>query len=268
MPPVIGITVSADPGPAGNLMPGHRLYYLAQQYARAIERAGAIPVMLPILKTPHVIEGALHAIDGLMMTGGIRPLPKYMMERLSRGEVLSLAEQDPGRNHWDTYLVGQALKRDMPVLAICRGAQVMASVLGCTLHSCHQSAGAAFLNHRQDLPADQPSHFIEIARGSLLQQITRAESVAVNSFHHQAVGGIGSGVRIGARAEDGVIEGFESTEHTFALGLQFHPERMTDRAPWRRVFTALRDAAVEYGRSFRYAVRYIVPEPPAGPGNG
>lgn len=266
MPPVIGITVSADPGPAGNLLPGHKLYYSAQQYARAVERAGAIPVMLPILKTPHVIEGLLQAIDGLVMTGGIRPLPRYMMERLGRGEVLSLAEQDPGRNHWDTYLVGQALKRDMPVLAICRGAQVMATVLGCTLHSCHKSAGGSFLEHRQELPADQPSHFIELTRGSLLQQITRAESVAVNSFHHQAVYTIGPGIRIAARAEDGVIEAFESLEHTFAMGLQFHPERLTDRAPWRRLFTALRDAAVEYGRSFRYAIRYSIPEPPAGNG--
>ncbi len=266
MAPLIGITVSADPGPVGNLRPGLKLYYLSQRYARAVEKSGGIPVMLPILRTAHIAEGLLQAIDGLLVTGGIRPLPKYMEERISRGESLSLVEQDPGRNHWDTYLVEQALKRDMPVLAICRGAQVLGSVLGCTLESCHRGSNPDLLEHRQELPPDQPSHFIEIDPRSRLGAITKVESVAVNSFHHQAIARISApGVRISARAEDGVVEGIESTRHHFALGVQFHPERMTDRAPWRRLFSALRDAAIEYGRSHRYRIRYEMPEPPETP---
>ncbi|MFZ5639122.1 MAG: gamma-glutamyl-gamma-aminobutyrate hydrolase family protein [Bacillota bacterium] len=228
MQPVIGITCSLDQNTDRS--------YLAQYYVRAVEAAGGVPVALPALKNLSLIPHHLAGINGLLLSGGVDVDPAFFEEEPWPwgGEIT------PERDWYEIELVRQALELKMPLLAICRGMQVLNIAAG---GSVHQDIGRGIRNplkHSQQAPRWYPTHRLDIEPGSLLEGILQAESVRVNSFHHQAVKNLAPGFAVTARSSDGVIEAIERIDARFTMGVQFHPECMWERAPkFLELFKAL-----------------------------
>ncbi len=197
---------------------------LSAAYVRAIIGAGAVPILLPVIPHQHSWEQMLQAVDGLLLSGGGDPDAVHFGEEPhpAQGEV------QPVRDKMELFLARRALAMGVPVLGICRGAQVLNIVAGGTLHQ--DLAGIARVQHDQKAPRSYPIHTVSVKSQSLLYSIIELDSFRVNSMHHQAVKSPGEGVFISAAAEDGVVEAVELSYHPFALGVQWHPEWLINQA--------------------------------------
>lgn len=207
--PVIGITVNFDYTRVRIWLPA--------AYARSVEAAGGLPLLIPPLEEARSFLWA--GLQGIIFPGGGDISPLYF----GREPLPGLGEIDPGRDDLEIFLAREALRRDLPVLGICRGMQVLNVVAGGTVI---QHLGPGCLRHFQRSPRCYPSHTVTITPGSRLSAITGEEVLPVNSFHHQAVENLAPGFRKAALAPDGVVEAIESCRHRFALGLQWHPEAL------------------------------------------
>ena len=216
MKPLIGITLDSQKPGAYSDLPW---YALRTEYFSAIARAGGIPVALP--HELSCMDAYLERVDGLLLTGGDVDIPPEWYG--AKGRHASVQIND-SRTQFEWELAKRALAKDMPVLGVCAGEQLLNVLLGGTLiqHIPDEVPGA--LNHKKTTPRTEPWHEVEVVKGTLLHKIIGAENIRTNSSHHQAVKTVGKGVVINARASDGVIEGIESTAHRFCLGLEWHPE--------------------------------------------
>jgi gamma-glutamyl-gamma-aminobutyrate hydrolase PuuD len=195
------------------------------QYIHSVVRAGGAPVLLPCMTDKEAIRAALQVADALLLTGG--------------GDILSLAYgeephpaskyQDPVRDEMELEVTRLALERGLPVLGICRGIQLLNVALGGTLIQDVPSQVRGAVKHYSQGLDTVLLHTIEIEEDSLLSRLFQTSSTAVNSYHHQAVNELGQGLRINCRARDGVIEGIEAADGRPILGVQFHPEELTER---------------------------------------
>jgi putative glutamine amidotransferase len=237
--PVIGITGRADQ----SVHPPNRpLVASVQTYVRAVELGGGAPVVIP----PHMEETKNHAIfehlDGLILSGGGDVLPALYGEEDS-GLLWLVDEQ---RDHTELALARWALSEELPLLAICRGIQVLNVAAGGTLVQDIPTQVPDALTHSTvaGRPMATVAHTVEVAAGSQLATLLGAGELGVNSAHHQAVKAVGAGLVVIARAPDGIIEGLESPTHPFCIGVQWHPEAMVESHPvMRRLFEGLADAA-------------------------
>jgi putative glutamine amidotransferase len=208
-------------------------------YVRAVARTGAIPVLLPAWGSRYLWQEMLRGVDGLLLSGGGDPDAALFGEDPLPGQ----GEVQPQRDAMEIHLARCALQEGMPLLGICRGAQVMSIAAGGTLHQDLQ--GIQKVQHDQRAPRSHPIHRVWIRRQSLLHRLTRQDQLRVNSLHHQAVKAPGR-LHICAVAPDGVTEAVEMPGHPFALGVQWHPEWLEARHSHARVlFAALRDAALQ-----------------------
>lgn len=200
---------------------------LNQDYADAVFRAGALPVLLPLTDNEEAMKEMLRRIDGLILTGGADVCPEsYGEEKLP-----CCGETEPRRDKMEFALCRMALEMDMPILAICRGHQVLSCVLGGNMYQDIAEQFGKDLKHPQyDIPRDKV-HGMTVEKDSLLRQITGLERFEVNSRHHQAVKTPGKGLKVNAYAPDGLIEGVELPGKKFVLGIQWHPEALGDRYP-------------------------------------
>jgi putative glutamine amidotransferase len=226
-----------------------------QAYVEAIEDAGGTPV--PI-KPPAAGARArspretLDELDGMVLTGGLDIDPKEYGQTLDPAMAV---EVDQERDALELPLVREAVRRDLPVLAICRGIQVLNVALGGSLIQDLDVAktGAQTWSHQQrksrpDEPLGAPIHQIDVAPASRLREIAGEERVGVNTFHHQAIDRVAPGLIVTARAVDpkqpDLIEAVEAPDCRWVLGVQWHPERMWRTAPaQRRLFVELVEAA-------------------------
>jgi putative glutamine amidotransferase len=227
MRPLIGVTTSelrpsamattrltADPA---RPEPPHPEMALGMTYLRALDAAGAIPVVLPPVGVPGVAE-LLDRLDGLCLSGGpdLDPAAYGARERHPQ-----LGPTEPSLDAFELALARSALERGTPILAVCRGAQALNVACGGTLHQ-HVDG------HRQALPAGEPSHAVQLVARSRLGGLLGSAGVGVNSFHHQAVDRVGAGLRVVARAPDGTVEAIEGAG--FVVGVQWHAEAMAAHA--------------------------------------
>jgi putative glutamine amidotransferase len=232
--PVIGITLdSEDPG-------GYSVYpwyALRTNYADAIAASGGLPMALP--HHAELAASYLDAIDALVVTGGAFDVDPALYGATDTHATVILKS---GRTAAEHALLQGALARDMPILGICGGQQLLAVALGGTLIQHIPDSLPNALEHEQKNPRNEPGHEVTLAPGTALRRIVGAGTMQVNSSHHQAVRTAGQGVVVNARAPDGVIEGIEAPGRRFCLGVQWHPEFLIDPGD-ARIFAALIEAA-------------------------
>lgn len=215
-PPVIGITLDSEPPGGYSKFP----WYAARaNYCAAVGRAGGLPVLLP--HEPALVPDYLSRVDGLIVTGGDFDIDPALFGASERHVTVRTKDL---RTCFEQAMIRGALARDLPILGICGGQQLLHVVLGGTLiqHIPDEVPGA--LAHEQPNPRDEPGHDVQVEPGTLLAGIVGADTLPVNSAHHQAAKDAPAAVTVNARAPDGVIEGIESSRSRFCLGVQWHPE--------------------------------------------
>jgi putative glutamine amidotransferase len=210
-------------------------------YVASIEQAGARARVLEVSESPRKV---LEEIDGVLLTGGGDIDPVLYGE--DRHPTVDDAE--PGRDEFEIDLVRRAMSADVPVLAICRGSQVLNVAAGGTLVQDIPSAVRSDLPHSLKEPKNSIAHAITVSPGSRLREalgpsIDAANTCRVNSRHHQSVGRLGSGLMASAVAADGVIEGIEGEGASFCLGVQWHPENFWRTGEFSPLFSSFVDAA-------------------------
>ena len=210
--PLIGIT--------GNF--GEKGCELAEGYYLSVVKAGGTPVAIPPHNDKDALLTLLDDLDGIVLSGGgdINPL------LLGEEPLPQLHSVCPRRDVFELFLTREAFHRQIPILGICRGIQVMAAALGGKVYQdIYVQGKGAKLKHSQDMPRYAASHSVNIEEGSLLQSTYgNKQTLAVNSFHHQAVSDPGPHLKVSALSPDGIIEAVESSEHKALLGVQWHPE--------------------------------------------
>lgn len=233
MPPLIGITCGTSALDPQARNPQDRLN---QSYAIAVARSGAVPVILPTVRPGDDPNCLLDRLDGLLLSGGYDCAPCLFGEPILNESV----EVDERRDEWELPLIQAAVERGFPTMAICRGIQSLNVALGGTLIQDIPVQQPSGIKHRQPEERDVATHAIEIDPSSRLASIIEGNTFAVNSFHHQALKQVAEGLKVVARAPDGVVEAVEGTGMGFLLAVQFHPEDMVFRSPGaQRLFDAL-----------------------------
>ena len=232
--PLIGVTLDAEPPGGYSKYPW---YALRANYAEAIAASGGLPVALP--HDPGLAPNYLDRIDALVVTGGAFDVDPALYGDMERHATVTLKET---RTASELALVRGALARDMPVLGICGGEQLLIVALGGSLLQHIPDSVPDAMEHEQRNPRDQPGHTVDIVPGTLLHRIVRASTMQVNSAHHQAVRDAGRWATVNATAPDGVIEGIEDRRYGFCLGVQWHPEFLIDSGD-KRILDALVAAA-------------------------
>lgn len=234
--PLIGITcgTSTRPGAAGFMGVG-------SSYVEAVEQAGGLPLLIPAWRQRGELRRVLEMVDGLLLPGGVDVQPAIYGEADEPG----LRAIDPELDALEIPLVQAAGRVGMPVLGICRGAQLINVAYGGALHQDISETHREVMHWSPDeLGPSHLAHRVEVVEGTLLHRIVRERSVAVNSFHHQAVSRLGSGLATSAVSTDGLIEGFESHDGR-VLAVQCHPEDLTGHEWSRALFGWLVQAAAE-----------------------
>ncbi len=212
--PVIGIT--------GNF--GDKGCELARGYYESIIASGGVPVIIPPSTDRDTMVNTLQNIDGLLLSGGGDMNPLYVGEEPSP----KLHGINSERDLPELLLINLAYNRQIPILGICRGIQMIACALGGKIY---QNISKPTIKHSQDLDRSIPSHTVNINKGTTLSKIYDREKVLVNSFHHQAVSEPGERFKVSATAPDGTIEAIESCEFKSIIGVQWHPEYLTEGKP-------------------------------------
>ncbi len=228
--PLVGLTLDSEPSGGYSKYPW---YALRANYSDAIAAAGGLPVALA--HHPDLAQSYLDTLDALVVTGGAFDVDPALYGDAGRHATVTLKE---GRTATELALVRGALARGLPILGICGGQQLLAVVLGGTLIQHIPDSVAGALEHEQPNPRHEPGHPVRVTPGTLLHDIVGAETMRVNSSHHQAVRDPGPHAIVDAVAPDGIIEGIEDRRFGFCLGVQWHPEFHIDPGD-RRIFDAL-----------------------------
>lgn len=218
---------------AGALAP---IYAANQTYIQAIEEAGGVPVLVPLYSHAETLDTLRGRFDGLLLTGGGDVDPARY------GEPAMPETQPPShpRDEVEIAIVKAGLAERIPVMGICRGIQLLNVACGGTLYQdIHAQIPGARNHNLTNRVRGSKTHPVTFEPASLLARATGVTQHEVNSFHHQAVKDPGMGVRVIARAPDGVTEAIQIDDYPFAMAVQFHPERMYTTDPvMRRIFEA------------------------------
>lgn len=222
MKPVIGIT----PSPIAEELP-HGTFYryaLSTNYSEAVEAAGGIPIILP--PQQGNVEEMLDMIDGLLLSGGGDIRPDRYGDDYVHEATYGIHDL---RDELELQLARGAVERDLPVLCICRGIQVLNVALEGTLIQDVADEYGKQIEHRQHkngIASSEPSHEVRAERDSLLSDVYESDTIQTNSFHHQALKEVSPELRPIGTAPDGIVEAVERPESSWVLGVQWHPEMM------------------------------------------
>ncbi len=233
--PLIGITADLSGVPAdGTDFVQEPTLFLPQRYCRAIQEVGGIPLILPPIPSQSGLRRILRRLDGVLISGGNFDIhPSYYGEKPIR--ALGIVKKE--RTEFELELVDLALSQNLPLLGFCGGAQAINVALGGSLYQDIATQLPNATKHEQGTRRDKGIHPIVIRSGTHLRKIVQKRALKVNTTHHQAVRKVGKGLVVNATAEDGLIEGLESTNHRFVLGVQWHPEILSRKdSSQRRIF--------------------------------
>lgn len=220
--PVIGITLDLASNNEKYSYAWRPWYAARRDYSNCVAAAGGIPVLLPYSAK---IEDTLDVIDGLILTGSDEDIhPRFYGQEIISDRV----KTNPERTEFEFSLTEKAIKRNMPILGICNGMQLINVLFGGTLIQNiddHPTYADSEINHEQPHPKNEPTHEILINKNSLLKKLApKDQQVFVNTTHHQAVDKLGKGLTLSAKAPDGIIEALEAKSYNFLVGVQWHCE--------------------------------------------
>jgi len=241
--PTIGITTQTlEPAP-NRLLP--RCWVMSQRYVQVLAAAGGVPWVIPLLEGDEdTLRAIYERLDGLLLPGGVDVDPGAYGE--ARGP--HCGPIDPARDWAELRLVRWALQDAKPALAVCRGAQLLNVAFGGTLYQDVAAQHPGAIKH-DNFPTggrrrDELAHPVRLTAGSRLARLLEAEVLPVNSMHHQGIARLAPGLVAVATSADGLIEGVETANGHFVLGVQWHPEDLVDVDPrMRRLFSELISAA-------------------------
>jgi len=218
--PVIGI-VGNLLVEQGGFSPGMERSYVNNDYVAAVERAGGIPLILPVVRGQDVAERQTECADALLISGG------YDIDPLLYGEEPHRALEFVYRDTdiFQLRTIKTALAKGQPLLAICKGIQLLNVACGGTIYQDLDEIPDSFVKHSQNRKRSCPSHTVVAEEGSVIAELL-GTSFPVNSYHHQAVKDVGRGLKVTSRAMDGVAESLEMEGESFVIGVQWHPEMM------------------------------------------
>lgn len=226
--PLIGITCDYDE------INGQPSFFLKKNYVSAVEDAGGIPILLCPVESKAAISRFINLIDGLLISGGGFDIdPRFYGERPHP----ELGKTIPERTEFEFGLLKSAVKKKMPVLGICGGHQLINVYFGGALYQDVKSQHKGAMNHKQSIPSDKPYHDIKIYPSTKLSKIIGADSIMVNSTHHQSIKKAADKFKVSAVAEDGIIEAIEYDSKAFIIGIQWHPENLYRNEPrFKKIF--------------------------------
>jgi len=234
--PVIGLTTYR-----GKSEHGSPTVALAQDYVVALTAAGGAPVLIPSDMEKMACASIIQHLDGILFSGG----GDIAVQRFNGEPHPKVADVDQERDEAELELLNLALQYKKPFLGICRGIQLINVGTGGTLYTDirDQVPGALEHDFSVGFPRNHPAHSLKVNPGTRLAKILGSTSMMVNSLHHQGVKEIGSGVEPVAFAPDGLVEALEIRDHPFAIGVQWHPECLSDLEPMRMLFRSFVEAA-------------------------
>lgn len=247
MKPQIGISIDYDCDAIPRRRAGEGSYFIRERYVSSIIQAGGIPLLLPYLPSKSSTRSLLSGLKGILISGGDFDLhPSHFGEK-PHPKLRRVVRE---RTDHEIQLIEEACRIDMPILGICGGAQVINVALGGALYQDIRSQCPRARLHETGKRGRPIFHTVRIEPKTKLSKIVGLKSLRVNSTHHQAVKELGKGLQVSARSSDGLIEGIESTQHRFLIGVQWHPELLAHRsAPNRKIFRSFIRAAQNRGSS-------------------
>ncbi len=235
--PLIGLTPSLDIE--------ERRVWVRPAYMESVLAAGGLPVILPLTEEEDALREMLKRCDGILLTGG----PDVEPARFGQTDFTGTVVTCPPRDTTELWLAREALAADKPLLAICRGIQVLNVALGGDLWLDLPSQRPSAIAHRQAAPGNEATHSVRILPDTPLREICGRDSLRVNSLHHQAIQTLAPGLKLMAQAEDGLTEAAWLPGKRFVLGVQWHPELLSahDEAS-RAIFRRFAEACGAQGR--------------------
>ena len=241
--PRVALTTTIDDAAGTHARPSIFLY---TSYIKALQRIGVAPVLITPAHTAEAIAALIDSCCGMVLSGGEDVDPARYGERPSP----ALGAVEPSRDEMEFAALACAIERGMPILGICRGAQVLNVHFGGTLYQDIKTERPTNLLHDQTEPWDRRTHSAAVETGTLLHDVLGDTRLFINSFHHQAVKQVGRELRVSAYAEDGLVEAIEHVDYPWMLGVQWHPERNEASAPATdpdmRLFAAFSAAVSQY----------------------
>jgi putative glutamine amidotransferase len=229
---------------------------LSEAYSRAVADAGGLPLTLPAGQSRKLVAESVRRCDGVLITGGDDIEPRLYKDRVP-SKLRKTVDTTPDggeRDLRELILIDEVFRQRKPLLAICRGHQMLNIALGGTLVVDIPTEVPGAMNHTRMDKRGQVVHEVQLTRESLLSKITGKRTLGVNSTHHQAVGRVADLLRVTGASEDGVVESMELKPQAsrllpFLVTTQFHPERLVDRYPEHRaIFRAFTKACAQSQR--------------------
>ena len=226
MRPIIGITPLVDTD--------RDSYWMLPGYMKGLERAGGLPMMLPLTNDSDTIERAVQCCDGFLFAGGHDIAPGLYEETPTPRCGVCVPERD----RMETALLQRVLAVDKPLFGICRGLQLLSAALGGTLYQDLPTQLASNLEHHQRPPYEVPAHAVNLETSAPLYALLGKSRLRVNSYHHQGVRTLPPALSVMASADDGLIEAVFAPGYRFVWAVQWHPEFACEQEDSRAVFRA------------------------------